>query len=88
MAMFVVELAFDENPARLAGRPAHRERLQAHRDAGRLVMAGPFGDETGALLIFDVAGPDELTRVLDDDPYYRAPGVTIVARREWTPILR
>ncbi|HMX15354.1 MAG TPA: YciI family protein [Rhodocyclaceae bacterium] len=27
---------------RLAARPAHLERLNALRDAGRLVMAGPF----------------------------------------------
>jgi uncharacterized protein YciI len=32
----------DTLAARLAARPAHLERLQALRDAGRLLLAGPF----------------------------------------------
>jgi uncharacterized protein YciI len=50
-------------------------------------MAGPFGDDTGALLIFDVADLDELTRVMAADPYYEHPAVTVVRRREWSPII-
>lgn len=85
--MFVVELQFDGNPERLALRPAHRDRLVRLRDEGVVRMAGPFPDDTGAFLIFDVPILDDLQRVLDDDPYYRAPGVTIVRRQEWTPIV-
>jgi uncharacterized protein len=86
--LFIVELAFDDTPERLAARPAHRERLQAHRDAGRLVMAGPFADDSGALLVFDVEHAAALSAILDDDPYYRTVGVTVVRQREWTPIFR
>ena len=86
--MFVLELAFDDAPERLAARPAHRERLRALHDAGRLVMAGPFADDSGALLVFDVTDSAELTGLIDDDPYYRTPGVTIVRQREWAPIVR
>ena len=32
----------DSLEKRLAARPAHLERLNALKDAGRLVMAGPF----------------------------------------------
>lgn len=85
--MFVVELAFGDDPARLDARPAHRERLRRLRDAGSLVMAGPFTDDSGALLVFDVRGPGELARILDEDPYYRTPGVTVVRRRRWAPIV-
>lgn len=55
--------------------------------AGRLLMAGPYSDETGALLIFDVTA-EEFAAVIEDDPYYRAPGVTIVRQQEWQPIFR
>lgn len=85
--MFVVELAFDGNPARLALRPAHRDKLRALHEAGRLVLAGPFADESGALLVLDVADAAEVAALLDDDPYYRAPGVTIVRQQEWTPVV-
>ena len=86
--MFVVELAFDDNPERLGARPAHRERLQALHGTGRLVMAGPFADDSGALLVFDVADAGVLQELLGADPYFRTPGVTVVGQREWSPFLR
>ncbi|HET9138043.1 YciI family protein [Actinophytocola sp.] len=86
--MYVVELSFDDNPDRLAHRPAHREKLREQREQGVVVMAGPWGDDTGALLIVDIDDAEELERLLEDDPYYRAPGVTIVSKRQWAPVIR
>jgi uncharacterized protein len=85
--MFVVELSFDDNPARLDARPAHRERLAELKERGVLRKAGPWADDSGALLIFDVDSEDDLDRVLADDPYYRAPGVTVSSKRRWAPII-
>lgn len=84
--MFVLELEFSEDPSRLAARPAHRERLLSLNAAGLLVMAGPWADDTGALLIFstDRAGAEQ---ILADDPYYAAPGVRVTSLREWKPIV-
>jgi uncharacterized protein len=86
--MFIVELAFDSSPQRMEARPAHRERLQQLKAKGKLVMAGPYVDDSGALLVFDVAVLDELQQLLADDPYYRTAGVTVVRLTEWTPIIR
>ncbi|MEU8331397.1 YciI family protein [Micromonospora sp. NPDC048839] len=86
--MFILELAFGDEPDRLAARPAHRERLQALRQEGRLAMAGPFPDDSGALLIFDVPDAEAFAAVVAEDPYYRTPGVTIVRQQEWSPIVR
>ncbi|HEU5469917.1 MAG TPA: YciI family protein [Actinophytocola sp.] len=86
--MYVVELAFDGNPARLQARPAHREVLKELRERGVVVMAGPWADDSGALLIVDIDSAEELERLLDDDPYYRAPGVTITSKRQWAPVIR
>jgi hypothetical protein len=44
-------------------------------------------DDSGALLIFDVDSEDDLESVLAEDPYYRAPGVTVASKRRWTPIV-
>jgi uncharacterized protein len=84
--MFVVELAFDGSPGRLAERPAHREKLAALHAEGRLVMAGPWDDDTGALLVFRV-GQAELDAIMAADPYYHAPGVTVAAIRHWEPVI-
>ena len=50
MPTYVVELAFDkDNDRRMEVRPSHREYLQRLHAEGRLVTAGPFADDTGAL---------------------------------------
>jgi uncharacterized protein YciI len=85
--VYVVELTLEPDPRRFEARPAHRERLQQLHAAGRLVMAGPYADDSGALLVFDVADRTELDDVLDADPYYRTPGVTVARRQEWTPVV-
>lgn len=86
--MFVVELAFGpEREQRLAARPAHREMLGRWHADGVVMTAGPFADESGALLIFDVPDVAELDRLLGEDPYYRTPGVTVVRKQEWSPVV-
>ncbi|MGK5743286.1 YciI family protein [Micromonospora sp. URMC 103] len=84
--MICVELAFSDDPRRLEARPAHRERLQALYAAGEVLAAGPWADDSGALLIFtgDRARVDQ---ILGEDPYYTAPGVTVVSVREWSPVV-
>jgi uncharacterized protein len=83
--MMVIELAFDgDSRRRLRARPAHRARLaQLHAD-GDLLLAGPWDDDTGAMLVFrtDERG---LRRILDADPYYSTPGVSVASVRRWQP---
>ena len=83
--MYVIELAFVDDPRRLEARPAHRERLARLHAEGRLVLSGPWVDDSGALLIVDTDrnGVDE---IIAADEYYRTPGVTIVSGREWNPL--
>lgn len=85
--MLVVELAFSPAPERLAARPAHRETLTRLHAEGKLVAAGPWADDRGALLVFAVDGP-ELEEIIEGDPYYRGtPGVEVRTIREWSPIV-
>ena len=65
---------------------AHCERLAALRESGRLLAAGPLADCSGALLIF-TTDEETLTGILADDPYYTTPGVTVVSRRSWNPVV-
>ena len=86
--MYVIELVFDSaSPEqRLAARPAHREQLTKLHADGVLMLAGPWADDSGALLVFDT---DEagIQAVIDADDYYRTPGVTVASVREWNPIV-
>ncbi|EPH39542.1 YciI family protein [Streptomyces aurantiacus] len=90
--MWTFELRFstdnaEHSAARLAARPAHRASLTALHATGRLHAAGPFTDDSGALLLFDVPDRAALHRLLDADPYFRLPAVEIVSIREWSPVV-
>jgi len=88
MPTYAVLLRFKEDLAarRLEIRPRHREYLASLRDAGTLVASGPWADDTGALLIYDVADDGELRKVLDADPYTAGDVYEIAELREWRPI--
>ena len=84
--MFVLELEFDGDQRRLSARPAHRERLLSLHAAGRLVMAGPWEDDSGAMLLF-TADRASMDKILAADPYYSSPGVRVKSLRVLKPIV-
>jgi uncharacterized protein YciI len=86
MSIFVVQLRFKNNERRLEVRPKHREYLTTLREQGKLVTAGPFGDDTGALLVYSVASESELDAILAADPYTPEDVYDIVLRQEWKPL--
>lgn len=71
MTLFAVQLRFkpENNERRLEVRPKHREYLTSLREQGKLLSAGPFADDKGALLLYDVADEAEVRQLLHDDPY-------------------
>jgi uncharacterized protein len=88
LAMMCLELQFDadDSEARLAARPQHRQRLEQLKADGDLVLAGPWADDSGALLIFR-ADEARVRQIVEDDPYYTTPGVTVLGVRAWQPIV-
>ena len=77
---------FDDSPdndsayKRSQARPAHLARLQALRDAGRLLLAGPLPESeeqnaprmVGSLILADFASINEARAWAADDPYAHA----------------
>lgn len=81
----VVELSFGEDTsARDAARPTHKIRIWKLYDSGALLFAGPWRDDSGALLVFNMP-ESEVHQELKSDPYYTLPGVNIVQVRPWYP---
>jgi uncharacterized protein len=88
MARFAVELVYGDNTEeRLAVRPAHREYLATLVERGVLLVSGPYADQTGALLVYEVADEAELREVIAADPYTHA-GVAKETRvHEWQTVM-
>lgn len=67
---------------RLAARPAHLERLNALRDQGRLILAGPFptidsidpgpAGFSGSLIVAEFESQEAAQQWADADPYVAA----------------
>ena len=82
----------DVLPRRMAARPAHLARLQALRDADRLLVAGPCpaidaedpgpAGFSGSLVIAEFASLEEARAWADADPYV---DVGVYARVEVRP---
>ncbi|MEV0676790.1 YciI family protein [Actinosynnema sp. NPDC050436] len=88
MARFLVELEFGDNvDDRLAVRPAHREYLATLVEQGRLLVSGPYADQSGAVLVYEVADEAELREVLAADPYAPAGVVTATRVHEWQTVM-
>ncbi len=66
-------ISYLQDPAVVGShRPNHRAYLTSLLEAGKLVAAGPFTDDSGALIVYeaeDRAGAEELIR---NDPFHAA----------------
>lgn len=82
---------------RLAARPAHLQRLETLRDAGRLILAGPHpavdgedpGDAgfTGSLVVAEFDSLEAARAWADEDPYVGAGVYRQVAVKPFKQVL-
>lgn len=87
MAKFVVTLVYGEDRERqLSVRPAHREYVTKLAGEGVVMLGGPFGDELGGMLVYDVADEAAARRILDADPYVTEGVLAGITIREWIPV--
>lgn len=86
--MWIVELTFTSGPERIAARAAHRSQLAVLHRQGTVRMAGPFADDTGAVIVLDVPDRRAVDAFIAADPYFATPGVTVARIRNWQPFLQ
>jgi uncharacterized protein YciI len=68
-------------------RPVHRQYLTALRERGQLAAAGPFTDDSGALIIYEAASAEEAEKLLQGDPFHQNGIFLTYMLRPWNPVL-
>jgi uncharacterized protein YciI len=66
-------------------RQAHLDRMTPLDKAGKVLLAGPFTDKTGSLIVLDLPSLEEARAFMDADPYVTQ---GVFARYEIHPFLQ
>ena len=65
----------------------HLSYLNKLRDNGILSAAGPCGDFQHAILVYEAASREEVTRLIEDDPYVKGKVCARWEVFEWMPAI-
>ena len=68
-------------------RPVHRQYLTSLRERGQLAAAGPFTDDSGALIVYEAASVEEAEKLLQGDPFHQNGIFLTYVLRPWNPVL-
>lgn len=66
-------------------RPAHLDYLDKLYKEHKVVMAGPFADKKGGMVIYRADSPEEAKALAEADPVV-AEGARTLELREWNPL--
>jgi len=72
MSFFVLEYRYDDLDARARVRPDHLAYAQSLHENGTVVLAGPIGDGSGAMMVLRADSEEEAAKVVENDPYTAA----------------
>ncbi len=67
-------------------RPAHRDYLTALREQGQLAMAGPFTDDSGALIVYEAETEEEVRAIIAADPFNSAGVFHSITLKPWNQV--
>jgi len=84
MARFLVLTTFTSAEKRMAHRAEHRVYLNQLVDEGKLLMAGPFADEGGGLIVFEAVDQAEVEDMMANDPFTVNDVFATTDIRPWT----
>ncbi|PYI51036.1 YciI family protein [Paenibacillus flagellatus] len=66
-------------------RPAHLDYLDKLYKENKVVMAGPFADKKGGMVIYRADSAEEAQKLAEADPVV-AEGARTLELREWNPL--
>jgi uncharacterized protein YciI len=85
---FAAIIEYAQDPAKVQSlRPVHRQYLASLRERGQLAAAGPFTDDSGALIVYEAASREEAEGLLRGDPFYHNGVFLTYQLRPWNPVM-
>jgi len=70
-----------------AARPPHRAYLAQLKKSGHLIVAGPFADMGGGLIVYEADNQEAAEQLIKDDPFYAAGVFVRWTIRPWIPVI-
>lgn len=83
--LYVAVLTIVDQELNAKVRPAHLSYLNDLYKQGKVVMAGPFTDKQGGMVIYKAESPEEARRLAEADPVVKE-GARTLELREWRPL--
>jgi uncharacterized protein YciI len=68
-------------------RPTHRQYLTELKARGQLVAAGPFADDSGALIVYEAPTRENAEKLLQNDPFHTAGVFVSYQLRPWNVVM-
>lgn len=88
MPLFAAILSYsDDIERRLEVRPSHREYERGLLADGKLHEAGPFTDDSGAIIVYNAEDLSEVQEMLTNDPFSRNGIIVGATIREWNIVM-
>ena len=69
-------------------RPAHRQYLTGLQDQNKLVISGPFADDSGAILVYEAESLEHVDNMVREDPFAKQGVFLSWEIRPWNVIFR
>jgi uncharacterized protein YciI len=84
---FAAVIAYTPDKAKIAEvRPVHRQYLAGLKAKGQLAVAGPFPDDSGAIIVYEAASREEAESLLQGDPFHTNGIFQQYQLRPWNPV--
>ena len=84
---FAAIIEYTQDKAKIAAiRPLHRQYLTDLRQRNQLVAAGPFLDDSGALIIYEAPSQADAEKLFQGDPFHKNGIFLQYQFRPWKPV--
>jgi len=81
---FAVHIDYGPDKAKIAeNRPQHREYMRGLISQGKLVIAGPFTDDSGGFIVYEVPSEGDVEGIIKADPFYKCGVFQTWKIRQW-----
>jgi uncharacterized protein YciI len=85
---FAAIIEYTQDKAKIAEiRPVHRQYLASLKERNQLAAAGPFTDDSGALIVYEAASREEAEKLLQGDPFHHGGVFLRYQLRPWNPVI-